>query len=227
MELKGKLLINPRMRYLYKQAYDEEKLSIPSDLNENIKPVPLIYPRSFVELTRTYHKNENDKLYDYNFIGSYFRSKVASRRKWIFPFAKDRFTDKSYLLISDAQKTKKKYNPLGSYDISLTYKNPFVPSGKKKSCTYFDENYFKVMSNSKFTLCPAGDADWSMRFSEAIMCKSIPIVEKFINTGRNIAERDIGYKFYYITDIHFYDQSIIDHNYKLFLDSQTIINSKK
>ena len=32
--------------------------------------------------------------------------------------------------------------------------------------------YFETMTQSKFVLCPAGDAPWSFRFYETIMCHS-------------------------------------------------------
>lgn len=223
MELRGKLLLNPRMRYLYQQAYDEDNKKFPSELDENIKPVCLIYPRTFVEKIRSYHKTENDKERDYNFIGTYYRKKVAKRRYWIKDFAKKYFTNRSYLLITDAQTTKKSYVTCGDYDVSLSYSKPFVPHGKKNTCTFFDENYYKTMANSKFTLCPAGDAEWTMRFSEAVMCKSIPIVEKFTHTGRNDLERSIGYKFFYINDEHKYNDEIVNHNYELFMKNQTVM----
>ena len=89
-----KLLLNPRMKLLYQQAYDEEAKSIPTDLDENITPVSIIYPRSFVEKIRSFHKNETEKSGDYNFIGTYFRKRVSKKRKWIFPFIKAKFTKK-------------------------------------------------------------------------------------------------------------------------------------
>lgn len=42
----------------------------------------------------------------------------------------------------------------------------------------WDSDYFGVMQNSKFVLCPNGDFVWTYRFFEAIMCGSIPIVEE-------------------------------------------------
>jgi hypothetical protein len=42
----------------------------------------------------------------------------------------------------------------------------------------WDEEYFKLLSQSQFVLCPKGDCLWSYRFFESILCGAIPIVEK-------------------------------------------------
>jgi len=44
-----------------------------------------------------------------------------------------------------------------------------------------DKKYYDTMCRSKFTLTPTGDCPWSYRFFEAIMCMSIPVVEKNSN----------------------------------------------
>jgi hypothetical protein len=42
----------------------------------------------------------------------------------------------------------------------------------------WDEQYFRVLANSEFVLCPGGDYIWSYRFFESILCGAIPVVEK-------------------------------------------------
>ena len=62
----------------------------------------------------------------------------------------------------------------------------------------FDNKYYEIMSKSKFTLCPAGDCPWSMRFYEALLCKSIPIVNNSLKHG--IRKKKLDYKYYLTTD---------------------------
>lgn len=50
--------------------------------------------------------------------------------------------------------------------------------GRRFPIKAWDEDYFRVLSNSQYVLCPSGDYIWSYRFFEAIMCGAIPIVEK-------------------------------------------------
>ena len=41
----------------------------------------------------------------------------------------------------------------------------------------WDKDYFDLLSNSTFVLCPNGDFIWTYRFFEAILCGAIPIIE--------------------------------------------------
>jgi hypothetical protein len=50
--------------------------------------------------------------------------------------------------------------------------------GRKFPIKAWDNNYYKVLANSDFVLCPSGDCIWSYRFFESILCGAIPIVEK-------------------------------------------------
>ena len=87
----------------------------------------------------------------------------------------------------------------------------------------FDANYFEVLCRSKFTLCPAGDASWSIRFYEAILSKSIPIVESPIHTGRNQLEYLIDYKYYQSNENKYvYRLDWAEENYRKFIINQTL-----
>ena len=83
------------------------------------------------------------------------------------------------------------------------------------------------MCNSDFTLCPAGDRPWSLRFFEAIMSKSIPILEKREHSGAIQPQRDLGYKFYLLGDDYVYRQDWVDYNYDVFLKKQTLFGERK
>ncbi|MEL7241276.1 MAG: hypothetical protein AAGM40_02860 [Cyanobacteria bacterium J06573_2] len=43
----------------------------------------------------------------------------------------------------------------------------------------WDEEYFRLLANSKFVLCPSGGYIWTYRFFESIMCGAIPIIEEY------------------------------------------------
>jgi len=77
--------------------------------------------------------------------------------------------------------------------------------GRNQKIKIKDEKYFKLMSIARFTLCPNGDFIWTYRFFEAIIFKSIPIVEN---------ECDIykGYKFYKKDDNFVYREDWINYN---------------
>ena len=58
----------------------------------------------------------------------------------------------------------------------------------------YDADYLRILARSKFTLAPRGDQPWSIRFYEAILCGSIPLVKA--GRARNRAERTLDYKYY-------------------------------
>lgn len=97
--------------------------------------------------------------------------------------------------------------------ISLTDK------GWKMPKEHFDSAYYQLLCNSRFALCPRGKFFWTYRFYEALMCKSIPIVDK------NFEEPSMyGFKYYYYQEPtrHYFSLDIIEHNYKLFLKQHTL-----
>ena len=101
------------------------------------------------------------------------------------------------------------------------YKNSIVKNsnyGRKVYEKYlYDQQYYQQLLQSKFTLCPLGDHNWSYRFLEAIMCFSIPILRD--------DETDLNSKnfFYYKeSQEHFYDLNIVNQNYKIFLKNHTL-----
>jgi hypothetical protein len=77
--------------------------------------------------------------------------------------------------------------------------------GRNIQTKEYDIDYFNIMSNYKFTLCPNGDFVWTYRFFEAILCGSIPIIEQECNLYD-------GFKFYTKKETHIYDLDIVHHN---------------
>lgn len=207
-----------RSRLLNKLAHDEESLEfdeIRFDFLLNI----LLYPRSYLNQV---DELRADKLYDYNFVGSLFEPRTFESRKWIIDFAKVNFTDYSYYCITDPIKG---YQTIGNFDYSLEQAGKrFVPKETSRNFRrlYFDMNFFRIMKQSRFTLCPSGDAPWSMRFFEAIMCKSIPILERPLHSGRNRKERNIGYRYYLTNEEHLFREDWVKENYQRFLVAQTL-----
>ena len=157
------------------------------------EPQILLYPRSYVERIQSL---PSKKCHRFNFIGLLFPPDVFPYRKWILDFARRHFDRDSYFCITSLNGCDH-YEPLGPYDRTLlnaeSEEKRFVPKQTLlRDRTYFDPSYFGVIAQSQFTLCPRGDEPWSMRFFEAIMCRSIPIVEDPAHTGRNALERELG-----------------------------------
>jgi len=186
-----------------------------------------IYPRRFWDSINT----ETEKTIDFCFIGSYKINKTVIRaRRWVIEFVNRHFNKNSYLQFTDGR-TKKHYIPMGVYDYTL--KEPgFFPKklwnyGKKyreANINMFDSHYFDTMSKSKFCLCPAGDAEWSMRFYESLLCKCIPIVLSSDHTYRSFEEQQLTYNYIvYDPDRVDYQYNIEDanSNYELFIKHHT------
>lgn len=208
----------PRPALLIRLAYEEEGLPCP-DIDERVAPTKLLYPRSFVDAVNAM---PGDKSHDYSFMGSLYRSETYQKRDWILDFAKRRFTERSYLLLSDGDG---EHTRLGPFDHTGDRQGVFVPKEvPADERAFFNPPYFQVLRSSQFTLCPAGDLPWSMRFFEAIMCRSIPIVSDAMHVGRNDVERSIGYRVYLPDDEHLYDEDLAEENYRRFLRHQTLID---
>lgn len=140
-----------------------------------------------------------EKKYDFCFIGSINSNRKA--REWCIEFAKKYFTSNSIFVNTDNDPN---WELLGDFDYSnknLGYcpKGVPYPQNQSRQIQYrvIQENlfYFEKMRQSKFVLCPAGDAPWSFRFYEILMCKSIPIVESWHHTYRTKEESELKYKY--------------------------------
>lgn len=209
----------PRSVLLVEQAYRDEGLACP-EIDERVSPVRLLYPRSFVEAIAVL---PDVKRHDYAFIGGLYRPETHSNRRWILDYARRRFSDRSYFLVTDPPGD---YEPLGRFDRTGIDDDVVIPKELAPGDRgFFHRHYFEVLRQSEFTLCPAGDLPWSMRFSEAIMCRSIPVVSDLRHTGRNDLERSIGYEVVLADDRHTYDPRIAASNYELFLEHQTLMGS--
>lgn len=202
-----------RLYRLFCRSYKEAGLEVP--VTENVVAK---YPCSFINQI-----NVEPKDITFNFIGSINQNEECRKnREWVIRFAMQHFDKDSYYQITDHDQN---YVQLGDYDKTFENNSHFVPeqyTGNR--VLHFDPHFYDILSRSQFTLCPAGDAPWSMRFYEAIMCRSIPILEKKEHRGRNELERKLGYKFYVLGDQYVYRHDWVEHNYAVFIEHQSFIN---
>jgi len=76
----------------------------------------------------------------------------------------------------------------------------------------FDDEYFQLLSKSKFVLCPSGDYIWTYRFFESILCGAIPIVEEKCEAYEGFAFKMMNE---FIGNNVVWDPEIAEYNYKL------------
>ena len=207
-------LFSPKLQMWYKEAHRELEI----DVGDNIDDRYAIYPKRFYKTVASFGA---DKRYNYCFIGAmHIDARTSQRRGWILDFVQKNFSEKSYLQFTD-RNTKKDHVPMGVYDFTLQ-RNGFVPKEERtENKNYFDPFYFQTMCNSQFTLCPGGDENWSMRFYEALMCKSIPILLDR-SAFRTQEERTLDYQYYTVSDEIVYSEEMTRHNYELFLKYHTL-----
>ena len=205
--------------YMALQYHMEEAL-----IEKGLNPADASFKPPIAIFSRQYYNDINglnhEKKHDFCFIGSI--NSCYERRSWIVPFVKSFFTENSVFINTDNDKN---WQSLGSFDytkMNLGYcpKNNTDNQSKKVQYRVVSENlfYFEKMCQSKFVLCPGGDAPWSFRFYEVLMCKSLPIVQNWHHTYRTKEESNLKYKYLLSTEIHKdipYDE-YINENTKIF-----------
>ena len=205
---------NRLLRLRFIKAFEE--INIPKI---GINSEYAIYPASYY---KTVESIGVSKVIDFCFIGGVNANRLQKRsREWVFPFVDKYFGEKSYLNFTDEND---KYISKGSFDKTNKVKG-FIPRKAKDTNTAvkIDRQYFKTLKQSQFCLCPAGDAPWSMRFYEALMCKSIPIVHYKWESWKTEKESKLDYKYYLASDPEFmYREDWAQHNYDIFLEYHTI-----
>ena len=207
------------LQYHMEEALIEEGLDI-----KDITASP-----SVAKFSKKYYNDINNldhsKKYDYCFIGS-IKSCVRTRQ-WVIDFAKKYFTCRSVFVNTDNDPT---WKLLGDYDyskinIGFCPKNQADSQSKCSQYRIVHENifYFETMCQSMFTLCPAGDAPWSFRFYEILMCKTIPIVQTWHHTYRTIEESKIPYSYILYDNIQALSDTeytrLVDNNNSLFKEN--------
>ena len=209
------------LRLCYEEACEEIQKVPEQDYCEYA-----IYPRYIIEYVKSLNVSKD---IDFCFLGAFsFRRGQQigyNNRRWILDFCRDKFTEDSYFVNTTKHKgLSESWTVLGSYDHTFDPKVDFKAPKYMENKNYFDKSYYQVMKRSKFCLCPAGDLMWSMRFYEALLCKCIPIVDRFEESYRNEEEAKIPYKFYYANEEKFiYHQDWVDSNYQLFLKYHSFV----
>jgi hypothetical protein len=204
------------LQYHMEEALIEENLN---NINVNWCPPLAIFSKKYYN---DINELNHQKIYDYCFIGSI--DSCYERRKWVIDFAKKNFTNNSIFINTD---NNPNWELLGSFDYSnvklgFCPKNQLDNQSKKVQYRIVKDNiyYFEKMCQSKFVLCPGGDAPWSFRFYEVLMCKSIPIVESWHHTYRTKEEAKLKYKYIINQDM----ENIINNiNYNDYVNENTKI----
>jgi hypothetical protein len=219
--------LSPRLVLLWQQSHREAGFREADIPDHAERPRVCLFPRSFVERVEAL---PHAKIYDFNFVGAlYIEPKTLTNRQWILEFARKYFTSQSIFQVTDRNarrrdwRFRRRHTLLGEFDRTFSHSG-FVPKEcRVRDRGYFDAKYFTVLCQSRFTLCPAGDAPWSMRFHEAILAKSIPIVENPQHTGRNDQEYAIGYKYYLAQDSEIsYRPEWVEENFRKLIQFHTL-----
>jgi hypothetical protein len=185
-----------RIEYEGLQAHMEHALQ---EIGINDKPAELCPEKAL--FSNAYYdslcKLPHGKKYDFCFIGSI--NSCYEERCWVIEFAKRYFTNNSIFINTD---TNPEWELLGKFDLSNKNMG-FCPKecnnyqSKKVQYRTVEENkfYFETMTQSKYILCPAGDAPWSFRFYETLLCHSIPILISEHHSYRTKTESRIPYSY--------------------------------
>jgi len=164
-------LCSSRAGALWSEALVEAGLTEQS-VSSWAKRVPKL-PRTWVEkVTQLNHT----KLHNINFVG---KVQGVKRREWVVNFARRNFGPDDFFRATTPAELLQAYQPLGAFDHTI--------DGAKETGwhedlsemayrSFFDEEYYQVLSSSNFTLCPGGGRPFSIRFYEAILAGSIPVI---------------------------------------------------
>lgn len=212
---------------------------------------PTLIPESWIRRAMDIVENEGRKLYEFWFVGA-LSNDASTRlmRRWVVDFARQHFTNDSYLAFTDVQSSN-----LGSFDYSSSKRKRWNPKrsisvqetaaimasderalwietldnfGSLSRLVRFDQDYYETLARAKLALAPAGDGPWSHRFFEAMMVCSIPIVQRKEHAGRTQMEKDHVEYYYYVYDREIdeypYRENWATHNFRTLLRHHSLIN---
>eukprot|EP00457_Paulinella_chromatophora_P011685 gb/GEZN01011841.1/.p1 GENE.gb/GEZN01011841.1/~~gb/GEZN01011841.1/.p1 ORF type:complete len:298 (+),score=17.45 gb/GEZN01011841.1/:95-988(+) len=181
----------------------------------------IVFP---TRLCNTVASMNRTKRHDVVFVGSLDIDRATRRnRQWVKKFAEANFTNRSVLIFTDHYQDAN-YTPLGPYDRTRAQWG-FVPKQHPRANrNYFDFSYYETLVQSNFTLCPAGEGPWTMRFFEALMTRTIPVVQHDNHVGNRcfFTGCQVNYLYYHVDDELVYYQDWADYNYQLFLRHHTL-----
>ena len=181
---------------------------------------PLIFSSTITDYCKTLWKE--DRQYTYTFAGLITKSRHDLISDWVSNnITKEKFS----LPVTDSFFNKKRSKIFNFFNIdstvSKTIGNLIIWSsnrGRKFPIKAWDDEYFKVLGDSQFVLCPSGLCIWSYRFFESILCGAIPIVESNCDAYE-------GFRFKYMTDdasTFVWSKEDAEYNYRLCLERITV-----
>lgn len=180
---------------------------------------PLIFPSTITKYCRSIWANHRQFTYSFQglvtnkreiVIGDWLRRNISQHCQ--LPNANSRFNRVRKRILSQIGIDYTIKKKMGDFLLWSSDR------GRKFPIKAWDEEYFRVLSNSQYVLCPSGDYTWSYRFFESILCGAIPIVEK--NCG--VYE---GFKFFFFeNDARTLNWSLEDaeYNYELCVEKLTV-----
>jgi hypothetical protein len=143
---------------------------------------PVIFPHSIQNYCHSLWREKRD--YRFSFAGLITDKRKVLLETWI----QKNIGQQSYPISEQQNQTKKTAieKLMGIFRFSNYPKRIKIGDlslwsstrGRTFPVKSWDDDYFKVLSKSKFILCPSGDYVWSYRFFETILCGAIPIIEK-------------------------------------------------
>lgn len=120
------------------------------------------------------------------FAGLVTEKRKHTLEKWFksnFPNSRFKLPTKERLIIRLGNKLLRKFNLSVLPSTYKTELNGVVFWSSNRGRVFpvkaWDEEYFRLLADSQFVLCPSGDYVWTYRFFESIMCGAIPIIEKY------------------------------------------------
>lgn len=184
---------------------------------------PLIFPLVITSYCKTLWKEE--RCFKYTFAGLITQSRNELISNWV----KNNITSEKFSLpITDSFKNKWRSKFFNFFNIDSTVSLKIGElviwssnRGRKFPIKAWDDEYFKVLGQSKFVLCPSGVCIWSYRFFESILCGAIPIVDEN-------CEAYEGFRFKYLSEdasTFVWSQEDAEFNYKLCIERITIDSS--
>ena len=140
---------------------------------------PLIFPHSITNYCRTLWTDR--RKHRFSFQGLITEKRKTLLEDWI----EDKLNERVSLSNRKNTLSKIKRKVISRIGFDTTRKRRIgalllweSDRGRNFPIKAWDDEYFRVLANSEFVLCPSGDYIWSYRFFESALCGAIPIVEK-------------------------------------------------
>ncbi|MEM9926603.1 MAG: exostosin family protein [Cyanobacteria bacterium P01_D01_bin.50] len=183
----------------------------------------LIFPKGIFDYCRQLWLNErNIKIC---FAGLVTEKRKNTLEKWYeksFPNSRLNLSMKEPLMVRLVNKLLKKINLPTLPKTSKKNINGIVfwssNRGRVFPAKAWDDEYFRLLANSQFVLCPSGDYVWTYRFFESIMCGAIPIIEQYCPAYE-------GFRYFTMNDSISslkWSEEDVNYNYQLCFERLTI-----